>query len=152
MAGHTDNSIVINAPMDRVWDITCDVDNWTNLFSEYEKVEVLERKGDTIIFRLTTKPDQSGNVYSWTSERTTDPQTHTVKSHRIETGPFEFMNIEWYYEPVDGGTKMRWVQDFHMKPQAPNNDDQATDYLNTNTKIQMQVIKERVESRAASGS
>ena len=26
------------------------------------------------------------------------------------------MNIEWYFEPADGGTKMRWVQDFSMKP------------------------------------
>jgi aromatase len=55
------------------------------------------------------------------------------------------MNIEWYYEPVEGGTKMRWVQDFHMKPQAPMNDEQAEVYINENTRKQMAIIKERVE-------
>jgi hypothetical protein len=28
MAGHTDNAVVIAAPMDLVWDMTNDVENW----------------------------------------------------------------------------------------------------------------------------
>ena len=55
------------------------------------------------------------------------------------------MNIEWYFQPKDGGTEMRWVQEFSMKPTAPANDEQATEYLNKNTKEQMGVIKERLE-------
>jgi aromatase len=58
------------------------------------------------------------------------------------------MNIEWLFEPVDGGTKMRWVQDFSMKPTAPNDDKGAEEYLNKNTKVQMGVIKERLEKEA----
>jgi len=46
---------------------------------------------------------------------------------------------------------MRWVQDFHMKPQAPVNDEQMTDRINSNTKIQMSLIKEKVEKKAAQG-
>jgi aromatase len=145
MAAHTDNFIVINAPLDRVWDITNDVENWTNLFTEYAEAQITERRGNTVVFRLTMHPDENGKVWSWVSERTTDPTTHTVKAHRIETGPFDYMNIEWYYEPVEGGTKMRWVQDFHMKPQAPMNDEQAEVYINENTRKQMAIIKERVE-------
>ena len=67
----------------------------------------------------------------------------------FETGPFDFMNIEWYYEPVQGGVKMRWVQEFHMKPTAPVNDDWMENNINTNTKKQMAIIKERVEKRHA---
>jgi len=154
MAAHTDNAIVINAPLKLVWDIANDVENWPNLFTEYAKAEIIERKENTVTFRLTTFPDKEHNdtVWSWVSERTVDPQTHTVKAHRIETGPFAFMNIQWFFEPVDGGTKMRWVQDFSMKPSAPANDEQAEAYLNKNTKIQMDVIKERIEKRAAGGS
>jgi aromatase len=75
-----------------------------------------------------------------------DPESYTTKSHRIETGPFEYMNIEWYFEPENGGTKMRWVQDFSMKESAPANDEQAEEYLNNNTAEQMKAIKERLES------
>ena len=59
------------------------------------------------------------------------------------------MTIEWEFEEVDGGTKMRWVQDFSMKPEAPADDAQAEDYMNRNTKEQMSVIKERLEKAAA---
>jgi len=148
MAGRTDNSVVIDKPIDEVWTKMNDLENWTNLFTEYSSVEILERDGNTVKFRLTTHPDPEydGQVWSWTSERTMDPDSYTTKSHRIETGPFEYMNIEWYFEPEDGGTKMRWVQDFSMKESAPANDEQAEEYLNNNTAEQMKAIKERLES------
>ena len=153
MAAHTDNSIDIDAPLEFVWERMIDVENWPNLFTEYAGAEILKRDGDRIEFRLTTYPDpeHDGQVWSWVSERTMDPERYTTKSHRIETGPFEYMNIEWYFEPADGGTKMRWVQDFSMKPGAPANDEDAEDYMNRNTKVQMDAIKERLESAAVRG-
>jgi len=143
-----DNSVVIDRPIDEVWARMNDLENWTNLFTEYASVEVLEREGDTVKFRLTTHPDPEydGQVWSWVSERTMDSSNYTTKSHRIETGPFEYMNIEWYFEPENDGTKMRWVQEFSMKPSAPANDEQAEEYLNKNTAEQMNAIKERIES------
>ena len=42
MAGHTDNSIVINAPLQLVWDMTNDVESWPWLFTEYDSVAILE--------------------------------------------------------------------------------------------------------------
>lgn len=148
MAAHTDNSIDIDAKLELVWERMNDVENWPNLFTEYANVEILKRDGNTIEFRLTTHPDpeNDGQVWSWVSERTMDPAAHTTKSHRIETGPFEYMNIEWFFEEVDGRTRMRWVQDFSMKPTAPANDEQAEDYMNRNTRVQMEAIKERLEA------
>lgn len=153
MAAHTDNSIDIDAPLEFVWERMIDVENWPNLFTEYAGAEILKRDGDRIEFRLTTYPDpeHDGQVWSWVSERTMDPAAHTTKSRRIETGPFEYMNIEWFFEEVDGGTRMRWVQDFSMKPGAPANDEDAEDYMNRNTKVQMEAIKERLESAAVRG-
>jgi len=150
MPAHTDNEVVIEAPLEVVWEKMNDVENWPNLFSEYANAEILEREGNTVRFRLTTHPDPEydGQVWSWVSERTVDPETHSVKAHRIETGPFDHMDIEWYFEPADGGTKMRWVQDFSMKPEAPADDEHAQEYVNRNTLEQMRVIKERLEGDA----
>jgi aromatase len=151
VAAHTDNSVVINAPRDFVWERMMDIESWPNLFSEYAKAEVLEQEGDTVQFRLTTHPDPEydGKVWSWTSERIADPAAYSSKSRRIETGPFEYMTIEWEFEEVEDGTNMRWVQDFSMKPEAPADDETAQDYMNRNTKEQMGVIKERLEQAAA---
>ena len=154
MAAHTDNEVVIGAPLELVWDRMMDIEGWPNLFSEYAKAEVIERDGDTIQFRLTTHPDPeyNGQVWSWTSERIADPATHSSKSRRIETGPFQYMNIEWFFEAVDEGTRMRWVQDFSMKPEAPATDDVVEANMNKNTKIQMALIKEKLEAQAPEGS
>jgi aromatase len=154
MAAHTDNAVEINAPLDFVWERMMDVESWPNLYSEYAKAEVLEREGDRTVFRLTTHPDPeaNGQVWSWTSERVADPATHSTKSRRIETGPFEYMNIEWFFEETARGTRMRWVQDFSMKPEAQISDEQAEQNMNKSTKEQMRVIKERLEAQAPQAS
>jgi aromatase len=148
MTARTDNAIVIDAPLDLVWSMTNDVASWPQLFSEYASAEILERRGDTVQFRLALHPDEQGRVWSWVSERTPDWSTLTVSAHRVETGVFEFMNIWWCYEVVDGGVQMRWVQEFRMKPEAPLDDAAMTERLNRNTAVQMKLIKEKVEATA----
>lgn len=144
--GHTDNRIVIAAPMDLVWSMTNDVESWPKLFSEYASADIVARDGDTVQFRLSTHPDEEGNVYSWVSERTPDAQTRTVTARRVETGFFEFMNIRWSYAEVDGGVEMRWMQDFATKPGAPATTEQMTEYINQNSAVQMNRIRSIVEA------
>jgi aromatase len=148
MAGRTDNAILIKAPMNLVWDMTNDVESWPHLFSEYASAEILHRDGPTVQFRLTMHPDEDGRQWSWVSERTPDPATRTVRARRVETGPFEYMHIFWEYQEVDGGVLMRWVQDFHMKPEAPADDAALTDHINRNSAIQLALIRDRIEARA----
>ncbi|WFB06765.1 SRPBCC family protein [Streptomyces sp. LX-29] len=148
MSGHTDNEIVIKAPLDLVWDMTNDLESWPQLFSEYASVEIMKREGDTTTFRLTMHPDENGMVWSWVSERETDRTARTVWARRVETGPFAYMNIRWEYEETPDGTLMRWTQDFEMKPDAPVDDPGMTDHINRNSKIQMGLIRDKVEQRA----
>jgi aromatase len=147
MPGHTDNEITVNAPVDVVWEITNDLPNWPKLFSEYASIEILDKDGDTTTFRLAMHPDENGVVWSWVSERTLDRDSLTVKARRVETGPFAHMNIHWEYKPVPGGTLMRWVQDFAMKPDAPVDDAWMTDNINRNSRIQMALIRDKIEQR-----
>ncbi|MCH5670861.1 cupin domain-containing protein [Streptomyces gilvus] len=148
MPGHTDNEIVVDAPLDFVWEITNDVRSWPDLFTEYSAVEVLESGPDTVTFRLTMHPDDDGNVWSWVSRRETDRASRTARSQRIETGFFEYMHLRWVYEPTeDGRTRMRWQQDFTMKPQAPIDDAAMQERLNRNTAVQMKAVKHALEAR-----
>jgi aromatase len=145
---HTHNEIIVNAPLQEVWDALNDLENWPNLFTEYSSLEILARDGDLTRFRLTTHPDpdHGGQVWSWVSERTVYPENYTSCAWRIETGPFEYMKIDWRFEAVPEGTLVVWKQCFGMKPSAPANDEQATEYLNRNTRIQMRAVKERLEA------
>lgn len=152
MAKKTECAVVIDAPMELVWEMTNDVPNWPNLFTEYATAEVLEREGNTIRFRLAMHPDEDGKVNTWVSERTSDPATRTVRAHRIETGPFEFMNIFWAYQEVDGGVEMRWEQEFHVREELPFDDEAMAAHLLKNSAIQMAAIKERIEKAAVARS
>ncbi|MFD7553668.1 MULTISPECIES: SRPBCC family protein [unclassified Streptomyces] len=148
MAGHTENEIHVDAPVDLVWEVTNDLPNWPKLFSEYASLDILEQEGDTTRFRLTMHPDENGTVWSWVSERTVDRRGLQVKARRVETGPFAHMDIHWQYSEVPGGgTRMKWTQDFAMKPTAPVDDAWMTDNINKNSKIQMALIRDKIEER-----
>jgi aromatase len=146
MSGHTENSVVIDSSLERVWAMTNDVASWPWLFSEYASAEILNRSEDTVLFRLTTHPDEQDRTWAWVSERRLDPGNHVVRARRVEAGPFEYMNIRWEYHPVDGGVEMRWFQDFHMKPTAPVDDAAMAERINQNTPVQMARIKMIIES------
>jgi aromatase len=147
MAAVTANEVVIAAPIGAVWDITNDVSCWPDLFSEYAEANVLERRGDTVVFELVMHPDENGVVWRWVSQRTSYESERKVYAHRVQTGPFEYMQIFWEYEDLGlDGTRMRWEQKFHMRPTAPVDDLQMRDRINTNTVVQMARIKDRIES------
>lgn len=150
MPGRTDNSVVIKAPLDVVWDMTNDLEAWPTLFTEYEKVEILEREGDRVRFRLTMHPEPDGTVWSWVSERRADAATRTVHAKRIETGPLlEFMHLFWEYEEVPEGTRLRWIQQFEMKPTAPVDNAGAEKHLNQQTTVEMDHIRSVIERTVA---
>jgi aromatase len=146
--GHTDNSILIDADIDFVWQMTNDLPSWPELFTEYAEVEVLAQYGTTFRFRLKMHPDESGRVWSWISERTLDQAAHEVVAKRLEPGPFEFMNIRWNYTPEGTGTRMRWQQDFRMRPEAPIDTAGMTERIDANSKVQMAIIRDKVEASA----
>ncbi|RKN40592.1 SRPBCC family protein [Micromonospora endolithica] len=149
--GHTENSVLIAAPLPLVWAVTNDVAGWPELFTEYARAEILHRDGNTVRFRLTMHPDENGVAWSWVSERTVDPTSHEVHARRVETGPFEYMRIHWRYTTEPGGTRMTWVQDFAMKPTAPIDNAGMTDRINTNSAVQLAVIREKIERLAREG-
>ena len=149
MAARTENDIVIDAPFDLVWDRTNDVAGWTELFDEYDAVEILEQEPGRVLFRLTLRPDENGTRWSWVSERHLDRAARTVTAHRVETGPFRYMRIRWTYDDVPGGVRMSWAQDFEMKPEAPVDDAAMAARINRNSLVQLALIRDRIQAEAA---
>ncbi|MET9713664.1 SRPBCC family protein [Nocardiopsis alba] len=148
MSARTANAIVIDAPFDLVWEMTNDVASWPNLFTEYASAEILRAKDDWVRFRLTLFPDEEGRVWSWVSERVMDRENASVRAHRVETGPFEYMNLYWTYREVEGGIELRWEQDFHVKDIMPFDDEAMAEHINKNSVEQLRHIKARVEKEA----
>lgn len=144
----TDNTVLIAAPLELVWQLTNDVASWPVLFTEYAEAEILDRDEYSLRFRLTTHPDADGKTWSWVSERTPDRATLSVRSRRIETGPFEHMDIAWTYTPTEAGIQLRWQQDFTVRAGLGFDDEAMTRRLNDTTAVQQAVVKARIEGVA----
>jgi aromatase len=149
--GYIRNAVLIEAPLEEVFKLTNNVRTWPTLFSEYQSSEVIEESGSSVTFRLTTHVDENGQQWSWIAQRNTNKERRSTYSERMpSSGPFQRMEIRWWYDAAgENRTVMTWEQEFTMNPEAPVTEEQATAYLNKQSKIQQSVIKERVEQECA---
>lgn len=150
MSAHTDNEVVIAAPLRLVWDVANDVERWPELFAgEYAAAEVLERADDRVRFRLTTPPGPDGVTYRWVSERWPDRRLGTVSARRVEPGPFRYVHLFQSFTAVEGGTRLRWVQDFEARPDAPFTDEEMRRRIDAGARASLRRHKQVIEALAA---
>lgn len=143
--GHTNNSILIDAPYEVVFDISNDIERWTELFGgEYIEAQVLSVEGNRIEFKLTNKEGQS-----WTSFRLLYKEHKFAYAQKNEpTFPFKYMKIVWLYTEVEGGVLMTWVQDFEMDPGAKFTDEKVVELVNEHSQHNLKIFKKVIEGEA----
>jgi aromatase len=138
---HTVNSVIIDAPYDRVFEISNDISRWKELFDEYTESEVLEKEGNKIIFQLT---HQNGN--SWKSYRLLFKENQFAYAEKLDPKfPFEYMKIIWLYREAGKGIEMTWIQDFTMDKDAKFNDSKAEETINQHSQKNLKNFKEQIE-------
>jgi aromatase len=143
--GHTCNSIVINAPYEKIFDISNDIPRWTELFGgEYKKAEVVKKEGNKITFRLTDDEDKS-----WQSWRLLFKENCFAYAEREEPKfPFKYMKIIWLYTPKPGGIELTWIQHFEMDEKAKFNDEQVEGFINKHSQENLQIFKRVIEEES----
>ncbi|MBL7070377.1 MAG: SRPBCC family protein [Candidatus Omnitrophica bacterium] len=144
--GHTCNSIIINAPYEKIFDISNDIPRWTELFGgEYQKAEVVKKEGNKITFKLT---DDENNT--WQSWRLLFKDKNFAYAQKEEPQfPFKYMKIIWLYTPKTEGIEMSWIQHFEMDPKAKFNDQQVEGFINKHSQENLKIFKEIIEKEAA---
>ena len=145
--GHTCNSITINAPYDTVFDISNDIERWTELFgSEYKEAKILKREGNKLTFKLT---DDEGN--SWQSYRLLHKVHNFAYAQKLPPEfPFKYMKIMWLYTPSPDGVIMTWIQHFAMDEKAKYNDEQVEGFINKHSRDNLKIFKDIIEKEAGS--
>lgn len=139
--GHTVNSIVIDAPYQKVFDISNDISRWKEMFAEYTESEVLEKEGNKIVFKLTRQDGKS-----WKSYRLLFKENKFAYAQRVEPQfPFEYMKIIWLYRELANGTEMTWIQDFTMDKKAKFDDKKVEDIINQHSQSNLKLFKEAIE-------
>jgi len=142
--GHTANSVLINAPYDKVFDISNDIERWTELFGgEYKEAKILSREGNKLTFRLTDDEDRS-----WQSFRLLFKENYFAYAQKLPPEfPFKYMKIIWLYTPKDDGILMTWIQDFEMDEKAKFTDEQVVGLINKHSQENLQIFKKIIEGK-----
>jgi aromatase len=143
-----ENSIDINADVHRVFDITNDIARWPEIFSEYSATKVISREREgrytEIVFELA-----NAEGASWRSWRLLDHRGLTAIAERQDPlYPFEYMHLKWTYEPVPGGTRMTWIQDFELDDKVDVPLPKVLERMVTHTKQNQDAIRDKIESGA----
>ena len=143
--GQTINSILIEAPYDLLFDISNDIERWTELFGgEYTEAKILKREGNKLTFKLT---DDKGN--SWQSFRLLFKDDNFAYAQKLEpTFPFDYMKIIWLYTPVPRGILMTWIQFFTMAKGAKFDDEKVEGLINKHSQDNLKIFKEVIEKEA----
>jgi aromatase len=136
---------VINAPYEKIFEISNDIPRWTELFGgEYKKAEVVQKSGNKIVFRLT---DDEGK--SWQSWRLLFKENYFTYAEREEPKfPFKYMKIIWLYIPKPEGIEMVWIQHFQMDEKAKFNDSQVEGFINQHSQENLKIFKQVIEKEA----
>lgn len=149
MPGYTENSIVVLRDFDTVFDLTNTIEIWPQLFTKYEKAEVLERNGNEIVFSVTSSPYGGNPARTLVMRRLIDKPNRQVTTELAEKSPsFKHMKIHWIYEelPPGNGVKMTWIQRFEVSENCKLTTEQMESSINRDTSIQMQAVKEKIEA------
>jgi len=145
--GHTRNSIQIKRDIETVFSLTNDIANWSKLFTEYQVSKIIKRESNKVTFQLITYPNKDdSHQHSWISERIIDQDNFQCFATRLSPlFPFKYMHIYWKYLYKNGVTEMIWIQDFELEEKCSWSESEFEDYLNENSRIQMNEIKLKIE-------
>lgn len=145
--GHTTNSILIKAPYEKVFNISNDIERWTELFgSEYKEAKILKREGNKLTFRLT---DDEGRF--WQSFRLLFKDYNFAYAQKLPPEfPFKYMKLIWLYTPTPEGILMTWIQHFEMDEKAKFNDIEVEKMIDEGSQENLQIFKRIIEQEAGS--
>lgn len=101
---HAENSIVIRAPTERIFELACAVERWPELLPHYRWVSVLERSAGARLVEMAASRD--GIPVSWWAVQQLYPEVPRITFRHVR-GITRGMEVVWSFRPQDGGTLVR---------------------------------------------
>ncbi|WP_277622421.1 aromatase/cyclase [Streptomyces sp. CB03238] len=145
----TEHVITVGAAPETVYGLVADVSAWPQVFGPTVHAEVVEpadpRTGGEELIRIWATAN--GQVRTWTSRRTLDPQARTIRFRQVVSAdPVASMGGEWRVDPVEGGTtRVVLLHDYRAvndDPEAVQQIEQAVDH---NSRAELAALRNAAE-------
>ncbi|MBC5811598.1 MAG: SRPBCC family protein [Candidatus Eremiobacteraeota bacterium] len=99
----THNEIFIAAPPSAIYRYACATERWPEILPHYRFVRVLEDRGLSRIVEMGAR--RNWIPVRWVAEQTNNPDRPHIRFRHV-AGWTRGMDVEWIFEPVDGGTRV----------------------------------------------
>jgi ribosome-associated toxin RatA of RatAB toxin-antitoxin module len=116
---HKLNSIVMQAPRQRIFETAADLSLWPKILPHYRYIDYLEKNPGRNVVKMAAV--RSGIPISWVSEQIVDPEAMEVRFTHLRAWT-KGMKVLWTFTPVgEGGVLVEIVHDlrFRFAPLAP---------------------------------
>jgi uncharacterized membrane protein len=97
------NSILMRAPVERIFPLAAQVERWPELLPHYRWVTVLERDPDGRRKLVEMAARRGWIPVSWHAVQEIDSSTPAIRFHHVR-GITIGMDVEWRFEPHPDGT------------------------------------------------
>ncbi len=115
----TQSHITIKSPLERVFEVTSDVERWPRHLPHYRFVKVLEREDDSLILKMACR--RSGLPISWVSRFSVHPDDQEIRFEHLRAWT-KGMRVVWHYKHnADNSTSITLTHElaFRWPPLAP---------------------------------
>ncbi len=115
---HTSNTILINAPREKVFEVTCDLERWPEILPHYRYIQFLEKGPERSRVKMAAM--RGALPISWESIHIIDRQAVEQRFIHLKKWT-KGMEVVWKYVEVPEGVQISIVHDmnFRFPPLAP---------------------------------
>ena len=108
------NSIVMQAPLDRIFETAADLSRWPEFLPHYRWIKYLETSPSKNVVKMAAR--RGWIPIKWTSEHVVDRTNREVRFHQLKSFT-RGMRVVWTFTPEEGGVRVQIRHD--MKPNIP---------------------------------
>lgn len=101
---HTENEIVIRAPLEKVFQTTANLLLWPRVLPHYRWVRILKTGEDGLIVKMAAR--RGWLPIQWTSRFTVDGRARELHFHHLRAFT-RGMNVTWTYTPAPDGVRVQ---------------------------------------------
>ena len=109
---HSETSIWIDAPVDRVFPLVSDLGRWESALPHYRYVRILRQEGG--VTRAAMSARRGAIPVFWEADQTADPASRTIRFRHVR-GVTRGMEVLWTLAEERQGTRARIDHDLELK-------------------------------------
>lgn len=109
---HSETSIWIDAPPERVFPLVADLSRWAERLPHYRYIRILARENGAT--RAAMSARRGPIPVFWEAVQTPDPVSREIRFLHVR-GVTRGMNVHWTLKPERGGTRARITHDLDLR-------------------------------------